>query len=464
MHTKATQAISDAVYRRGGKCFFVGGCVRDTIMSITPKDRDLLVTGLTVEQLMEILPGRIDEVGKSFGILKVTLEGETVDVALPRTERSMGSGHRDFLVVSDPNLTVEDDLARRDFTMNAIAIEAIDGGQSIDPFSGIRDIKDSEIKCVGDPNARFSEDPLRMLRAIRFSTRFSMAIGFEMDEALVNNAHLIKTVSSERIFDEMNKILMCEDGEEVTKSLEYMVSVGMIGQIIPELMASVKFEQQNHHHDLTVDQHVLKALEYAIDKGASLRARWAVFLHDVAKPRCFELDAEGNGHFYGHEKEGEEVAAAILARLRAPTDLIQGVSKIIGNHLRPPPRASDKTLRKFIADMGDLTEDALMCRESDSFAHIDGESRAAEIASYREQIKTFSEVKGFSEAKLALRGDEIAQIFGVKGKDIGMLKKLAAEAVIDGRVPNEREALIEMLKEDAPYTNPGMGQIIWAKE
>jgi tRNA nucleotidyltransferase (CCA-adding enzyme) len=434
LHTPATRAIVDAVHAAGGTAYFVGGCVRDRLLGIEPKDRDLLVTGLSVDKLLEILPGKVDAVGKSFGVLKVTLEGETIDVALPRTERSTGTGHRDFVVVTDPGLTVEDDLARRDFTMNAMAVHA-GTDVLIDPFNGLEDLlRYRRVRAVGVDLERFREDPLRMLRAVRFVARMRLDIATSTAWAIKDSAPLLASVAKERVFDEVSKLL-ATDG--ATPALKEMVNLGMMRYIIPEWMELVDFEQHNQHHDRTVDRHVLDALDYAISRGASLRCRWAVLLHDIAKPQTFTVDEHGHGHFYQHEDRGAVKAAFILERLKAPTDLIRSVSKIVSEHLRPPADASDRVLRRFTADLGELTEDALLCRESDLHAHANAGARVDEVRSYRERLKAFTQVSGFTEAKLALRGDEIAKTFGVSGPRIGRLKKLATAAVVEGLVPNE---------------------------
>jgi tRNA nucleotidyltransferase/poly(A) polymerase len=447
LQTPATKAITDAVIAAGGRPYFVGGCVRDAFLGLEPKDRDLLVHGLDVGRLMEVVsraPGcqSVNAVGQSFGVVKVTIQDETVDVALPRTERSTGAGHRDFAVVTDPSITVEQDLGRRDFTMNALALCAVTG-MLVDPYNGLADLRRGELQSVGHARDRFIEDPLRMLRAVRFQARLGLRLSEHVQIGVIDSARLLPTVAVERVFDEVSRLLMAEGA---TAGLDSMVRLGMMKHVIPEWMESVGFEQRNHHHDRTVDRHVLAALDYAISRNASLRCRWAVLLHDIAKPRTFEVDADGHGHFYGHEDQGMIVAGQILERLKAPVEFTQQVVHIVGEHLRPPADASDRVLRRFTAAMGEKTEDALLCRESDLYAHAGAELRVAEVQQYRERIRAFAQVSGFTQAKLALRGDEIATLFGVSGAGIGRLKVMGTAAVIDGVVPNEHDALVEYLK------------------
>jgi tRNA nucleotidyltransferase (CCA-adding enzyme) len=449
LHTDATRAVENAVRLLGGRSYFVGGCVRDRVMGREPKDRDMLVTGVPKETLASGLPGRVDLVGKSFGVFKCTLFGETVDVALPRTERSTGEGHRDFEVQSDHTLPVERDLARRDFTMNAMALEALTG-DLVDPFGGMTSLEQGVIRAVGRPIDRFAEDPLRMLRAVRFSSTLLFDIAEATSEGIQANATLLSAVSPERVYEEMCRLLM---GKWAANGTYRLTQLGLMDRIVPEFAASVGFHQHNVHHDRTVDAHVRDALSYAVQNEASLRARWAVLLHDIAKPRTFTLTPEGIGHFYDHDEVGAAMAAEILGRLKAPTDMVLGVARLVNNHLRPPHEASDRVLRRFTADMGDLTEDALMVRESDASAHagpsgkyIGAAVRASEVRSYRERIKAFAAVTGFTEAKLALKGDEIARLFQVQGAAIGRLKRFAAAAVVEGTVENEQAALVRYLE------------------
>jgi tRNA nucleotidyltransferase (CCA-adding enzyme) len=439
---KAALAIIEAITKNTkGTVYYVGGAVRDHFLDRTPKDVDLLVCGVPFSEFEKFVPGRLDFVGAAFGIMKVTLFGETIDVAIPRTEMSFGAGHRDFDVVANPNLPIEHDLARRDFTMNAIAIDA-ETGSICDPFGGVADINMKCIACVGNADERFKEDPLRMLRAVRFST----VPGFYTDkltsDSIDRNAELINTCSSERIYEEFSRILMTDN--ELRHNADFQ---SVLLAVIPEFRKSFRFEQKNKYHIYTVAEHVFEALDHAIRNKSSLRTRWAVLLHDIAKPTTFTIDENGQGHFYGHEEKGAVIAREILTRLKAPSDMIESVEKMIKEHLRPPHEASDRVLRRFIAEMGELTEDALMLRECDLWAHAEGKERIKEILDYRERIKGISEVQGFNESKLALNGHDIFALFGIKGKGIGELKKNLASKVIDGIVPNEKEALVKYFNE-----------------
>lgn len=269
--------------------FVVGGAVRDTLMGVTPKDNDLLVEGLEPAVLEAALRSihtvvEVDMVGAAFGIFKVKFtDGEIVDVAMPRTERSTGEGHREFAVVTNPDLTVHDDLSRRDFTMNAIAFDMV-SGQLVDPFGGQEDIRGGVIRAVGNAVDRFTDDPLRILRALRFAARFGFAIHRDTRQAMAATKHLIATVAAERVGEEFLKILAGRHSPDV---LRFMSERGLLAAIIPEWAASVGFNQNNPHHYATVDIHVLDAYEYVVKAGGSVRARLAVLLHDIAKPSTY---------------------------------------------------------------------------------------------------------------------------------------------------------------------------------
>lgn len=199
----------------GGKLYRVGGCVRDSFLGATPKDVDYLVTGLELQEILEIVSkfGKANEVGKSFGIVTVTIDCESYDFALPRTEHSTGDGHREFEVKTDKNLSIEDDQSRRDFSFNAIAMD-VETGEFIDPFDGIGDLQKKLIRAVRDPFERFEEDPLRILRAVQFASRFRFAIEYGTFRAMKFKAPTVLTCASERIHAEFMKAFEKSDSTE----------------------------------------------------------------------------------------------------------------------------------------------------------------------------------------------------------------------------------------------------------
>lgn len=448
------QAIVDAVAREKGETYMVGGAVRDSYLNLPTKDVDLLVTGVPYRRLASVLPGKVDLVGQSFGVLKVSLGDDIFDVALPRTEFSTGAGHKDFNVQCDPFLPLEKDLARRDFTMNAIALRLSDN-TVIDPFNGVEDIQHKRIRTVGDAAERFVEDPLRMLRGVRFTARLGFHLTARTAIAMKTYSSLIAMVASERIAEEMDRLLMSNNPDAVREALRTLRDTHLLNHIIPEFMDSIGFDQATPYHCYTVDEHVFAAVHHAVKIDANRLARWAVFLHDIAKPATFSQDKSGRGHFYKHEIVGAQTTKAILERLRFSTNDVSSISKMVQEHLRPiSPKqgatVSEKALRKYVALMGNLTQASLDMRESDIAAHAGHtfESAREHMRPLREQVAQLSDIQGFKQQKLALDGVSIMELFGVKGKDIGAFKQAAANAVIEGVVSNERNALIAWLQNE----------------
>lgn len=451
---QVAKTIAEAVAKLGGTTYIVGGAVRDSFIShrrCATKDYDLLVTSVPFDKLLSSIPGKVDLVGRSFGVLKTTVNDITVDVALPRTEKSIGSGHKDFNVQYDHALPVEVDLARRDFTMNALAKNVLTG-ELIDPFHGVSDITSKCIRTVGKAADRFNEDPLRMLRAVRFASTLEFNLSADTVIGISANSELLKNIAPERISEEMDKLLLAKSPSHVREALRTLRDTGLLETFIPEFKDSYNFDQKNPFHCYTVDEHVFNAVHHAVAINASKLTLWAILLHDIAKPATFSIDANGRGHFYGHEKVGAEMVTAILSRLKFSSENIRNISLLVREHLRPispKPGAtvSDKALRRYVACLGDLALHGLDCREADIAAHAGctADFARSHVAPIRERIRHLESIKGFTQAKLALRGDSIARLFGVSGENIGRIKKMATNAVIDGEVANEHDAIIRWI-------------------
>lgn len=439
--------IAERISAVGGKTYVVGGAVRDSFIGVQSKDVDLLVTGVELEKVRSALPEAHVPVGKSFSTLKVPWKFGEIDIALPRVEAKRADGTRDVdNVTIHPNLSVEEDLSRRDFTMNAIAIDVL-SGDVIDPFEGRVDIEYKQIVFVGEPQERIFEDPVRMMRAMRFVAKTGFALDPLAAIGIKFGAELLRHVAAERIQKELMGLLSATDGQWVRNALNLTMNLGLFEQFIPELERSAGFAQNNPYHDKNVWDHVTAAVAYAVQRGFSPRARLAILLHDISKPETYSTDENGHGHFYRHEEVGSVKVREVLSNLRFSADMISDVSKIVEEHLRPQNN-NDRTLRRFAAEMGDLTDDALACREADLFAHAGHISTTARavVDDFRARIATLP-VKGFTVADVALRGDVIREKFpGVNGRDIGVMKNICLKAVIDGEVENTEEALINFLR------------------
>jgi tRNA nucleotidyltransferase (CCA-adding enzyme) len=448
--TELIDRIVRTVTGLGGIAYMVGGGVRDALLGLPVKDTDLLVTGVGFDDLVSHLNvfARVDVVGMSFGVLKVSSDGATIDVALPRTERSTGVGHKDFEVTFDPNLGVEFDLARRDFTVNAIALHLPDGAM-FDPFGGQRDLEKRVLRAVGDPVERFTEDPLRMLRAARFVAKLDFNLEASTFEAMRSKADLISTVAPERVQTELLGLLEANHAEGVHRALRALRDSGLLERIVPEWKASIGFDQRNPHHQFTLDEHVFHAVRYAVSSNAPLNTRLALLLHDIAKPMTQSFDQAGIAHYYGHEVEGAHLTRPILERLKLPTQTLESATRIVRQHMRPPTTASDKVLRRWINELGDGWRAALDCREADLSAHVlpEGFDPQGWADQVRSRCESFGPtVATFDERELALSGQEIMRAFNLNpGPELGGLKKLAAQAVVDGELENEADKILAWL-------------------
>jgi tRNA nucleotidyltransferase (CCA-adding enzyme) len=387
-----------------GTLFAVGGRVRDELRReiegapAALKDLDYIVTGVAPDELEQRLRnvGRVDLVGASFSVFKVTFDGRTVDVALPRRERSTGSGHRDFAVESGPQIPLQDDLARRDFRMNMIA-RALPSGAIVDPYAGAEDIRSRRIDIL-TPRT-FEEDPLRMLRAAQFAARFGYTLTQRTRSAMTAAAPLVQTVSSERIAEELTKLFV--QAPKPSAGLELLRETGVLARVWPELLEGVGVEQ-NEWHAYDVYKHNLETLD-AVPPG-DLVLRLAALLHDAGKPRTKE-----GPHFYRHEQVGAEMSRAMLARLRFSNEVMQTVEHLVRQHMYvADPDLTDAAIRRFIRRIG--------------IAHLDRQFalRAADIAgsglpkrndsNERFQARVYAEVArkpAFSIKDLRIGGDEV---------------------------------------------------------
>jgi tRNA nucleotidyltransferase (CCA-adding enzyme) len=424
--------------------YLVGGAVRDGLLGLEVKDADYVVVGASLANLKAAIEAwaRVDVVGASFGVFKVTFENLTVDVALPRTERSTGIHHRDFEVSFDPSLAIEADLARRDFTINAMARRLSDMAL-IDPFGGLADLTQKTLRAVGEPSERFLEDPLRMLRLTRFVAKLGFVPNPTTLTAAKDLAHLVQSLAPERIQQEMLGLLRCSN---VLAALRLLRDTGLLAHLIPEFMPCIDFDQKNPHHHLTLDEHMFWTVQYA--PHASLETKLAALLHDIGKPETQSFGQDGTAHYYLHELRGAELVRQILLRLRCSNELLETTVKLVKNHMRPPLNPSHKALRKFVNDLGQHWQAALELRRADRLAHApeewDSQTWFEQITARAQALPP--ELAGFDERHLAMTGAAIAQRFGLAGADIGRAKKAAASAVIEGELENLPAAIESWLE------------------
>jgi tRNA nucleotidyltransferase (CCA-adding enzyme) len=441
-----SQDAVDTILRHG-RIYEVGGAVRDRLLARgdTLKDRDYLVTGIPYDELTHLLHrfGRVDLVGKSFGVIKFTQYRHdiphTFDISLPRREHSTGVGHRDFAVAFDPGIPVEEDLVRRDFTINAIAF-ALDTSDLVDPLGGQLDISKRLLRMTSAQS--FVEDPLRMLRAVQFAARFDLTIEPETFEAIRTNAGLINSVSAERISDELTKLLTLAPKPSV--GFRLMHDVALLKEVLPELEACVGVEQPGGFHAYDVFEHTVRAIDGCKQE---LRLRLAALFHDIRKPQAKRLVDHG-ATFYGHEMTGAKAARQVMQRLRFSNDLGIEVAKLVELHMFTT-EVTDKGMRRLIRRAGlNLIFDLLDLRRADVAAMGMGHT-TEDVDVFEQQIRTEIDKKPpFGLSDLALSGTDLMAMLAIPpGPLVGKILNHLLEHVLDFPEDNTREKLADLARD-----------------
>lgn len=429
--------------------FAVGGRVRDEIRAKTEaadyavKDLDYVAVGVSLDDLIRRLRtlGKADLVGAAFAVVKCTFDEITVDVALPRRERSTGAGHRDFEVHSGPDVPLADDLARRDFRMNMIA-RAIPSGTLVDPYGGVADIRARRIDLLR-PEA-FEEDPLRMLRACQFAARFGYDITPRTMAAMRAAASGVARVSPERVRDELVKML---SAERPSVGFEAMREGGLAAIVLPELLEGRGVEQ-NEWHAFDVYRHTLETVDAA--PRWDLTVRLAALLHDIAKPRMKQ-----GPHFYRHEVVGEAMAREILLRVRFSTEEIERVATLVRRHMyAADPAAKDATIRRFVRSVGPANLPRLFNLRAADIAGSGLPKRSDANERFQERVYVELERKPpLSVRDLAVGGIEVAAALRRAGllqtrsddRLIGAWLRRLLDRVTDDPSLNERATLVRLL-------------------
>ena len=425
-----TQCL-DALESAGYASYAVGGCVRDACLGLTPHDYDLCTAALP-EQTEAVFAGKqLVLAGKKHGTVGVVTDCGVVEITTFRTEGDYRDNRHPNWVSFVPE--VEQDLARRDYTMNAMAYSPKRG--FADPFGGRADLRAKVLRAVGDPEQRFQEDSLRILRGVRFAVRFGFSVEEETEQAMSSQAELMDNLARERVFDELCKLLPLVNAEDLCRFAPILAAV------IPELRPMIDFDQHSPHHAYDLFTHVAHVVEAV---PGDLTLRWAALLHDVGKVPTFTRDATGRGHFYGHAQVGAEMADGILRRLKAPAALREQAVTLIGGHMtRLEPNR--KTLRRQLGRLGwDTMDKLLSLQEADMGSKGTGNP---------EELEQFAQVRGLLEeikaenaclrvTGLAVNGRDLMAM-GYTGKAIGDCLNALLERVLDETLPNERQALLQ---------------------
>lgn len=418
--------------------YIVGGCLRDIIIGKEPSDYDVATDALP-EDILEIFSEfKTIEIGKKFGTIAVVQHEGIVEVTTFRTDGKYLDGRRPEEVFFSKDL--KEDLSRRDFTINALAYNKNIG--LIDYFSGIRDIEKKIIKTVGNPDDRFKEDYLRILRGVRFSTQ----LGFNIEEKTYNACkkygETLVNISKERIREEFFKILL---SKKPSYGIGLLKDLNLIPIIIPELEKSINFHQHNPHHDKDVFNHTLCVLD---NVSPILDLRLAALFHDIGKPYTFTIDDEGIGHFYGHDKIGAKMTKEILNRLRASNELIKKVTILIERHMTHQDGFGEKGLKRLLAKVGEKDIfNLLELQKADRICSIK-DANIDDLLLREERIRNILEEKEvYEKNQLAIDGNDVIELGYNQGEIIGEILAYLLEEVFENPKLNEKEKLIEMIRD-----------------
>ena len=436
---KLIKAFKDA----GFELYLVGGSVRDTLLGKTPKDFDY-TTNATPDKIYQLLlvagADAIFNLGEKFGTMSGRFGDDVVEITTYRSEE-YEAGSRKPAVVFGSDLKA--DLARRDFTINSIAQDAFTG-EIVDPFGGQDALKDREIHAVGNPFDRFTEDPLRLLRAIRLACQLNFSICDYTSKAIKQMCYKLEEISKERIAQEMNKILLCD---VPSVGIEDLVNLGLMQYIIPEFMNVVSLDSNGHKN---IYQHTLQVVDQT---PARLNVRWAALLHDIAKPQTRKYDAEGV-HFPMHEAVGAAQARSILSRLHMDNVTVQAVHKLVLMHMRVgsyDPEWTNGAVRRLVIEAGDSWQDLLDLSIADVTSKYEKNHTIArqKVEQLRERVSRLEEEAELAKIRSPLDGLELMALFNKPaGSWIKPIKDRLLELVIEGDLAqDDKEQAREIARE-----------------
>lgn len=448
------EIVARVADRENVEVYVIGGFVRDHILGrVHPdKDIDIVVLGdgpaMARAVAMEISGDIRVTVFKTFGTAMFRYENYDIEFVGARKESYSADSRKPSVIPG----TLEDDQNRRDFTINALAISLNrnNPGEVLDPFGGLDDLHDGIIRTPLDPDTTFSDDPLRMMRAVRFATQLGFAIDPETLSSISRNAERIKIVSAERITTELNKIMATETPSRGFTLLE---DTGLLKIILPEIdrLKGVEDKEGKGHKDNF--HHTVKVLDNLALKSDDLWLRWAALLHDVAKPATKKFVKGTGWTFHGHEFLGAKMVPEIFKRLKLPlNDRMKYVQKLVGLHLRPislvQEEVTDSAVRRLLFEAGEDIDDLMLLCEADitSGNRMKVQKHRDNFALVRRKLKEIEEKDAVRTFQPPVHGDEIIATFNIPpGPVVGVIKSAIKEAILDGEIPNEHEAAREFM-------------------
>lgn len=455
LDTPIFHQIGEVADHLGMECYVVGGFVRDLFLERPSKDIDCLVVGSGI-QVAEELAKRLGRgahisVFRNFGTAQVKYKGQEIEFVGARKESYSRDSRKP--IVEDG--TLDDDLDRRDFTINALAVclNRERYGQLVDNFNGLMDLEDGIIATPLDPDITFSDDPLRMMRCIRFSTQLNFLIEEDTELALTRNAERIKIISQERIIDELNKIML---SPSPSIGFVEMSRSGLLPIIFPELAAMEGVEVRNGRAHKDNFYHTLEVLDNVCHHGgerATLWLRWAALLHDIGKPRSKKWENGVGWTFHNHNYIGQKMVPTIFRRMKLPTDeRMAYVAKLVGLHMRPiaiaDEEVTDSAVRRLLFEAGEDIEDLMILCEADITSRNQQKKQRFldNFQLVRQKLADLQARDNYRTWQNPITGEEIMETFGLSPcKEIGILKQAVKDAIWDSIIPNDHEAAYEFM-------------------
>lgn len=431
--------VMEQLEKAGYEAYVVGGCVRDALLGREPHDWDM-TTNATPDQMKAAVGFHSIDTGLKHGTITFVVDHEPIEVTTFRTDGVYSDGrHPDSIEFA---ATLEEDLSRRDFTVNAMAWSARTG--VVDPFGGVSDLQDRVLRCVGDANERFSEDGLRVMRALRFAAVY----GFEIEEGTARAAHnkkwMLSAVSEERICTELTKMMKAVDGQHLAAIIKQFSDVMM--QIMPELEPTYGLDQENPHHDRDCWTHMVDVMAQ-VEPDSTLRM--AALVHDVGKPACKVKGDDGVAHYLGHAEKGAEIAEGLLRRLKFPRRTVEEVVFLVGAH-DSWPAPTKRSARRFLARCGDeeSARKLLALMKADRGAHAPGsiEDKAGELEDFGVFMEAaLKEDTAFTVKDLEINGRDLLDKGWPEGPELGAELQRLFDLVLSGDLSNDRAVLLEAI-------------------
>ncbi len=431
------ETVIEKLRNCGQEAFIVGGCVRDSVMGLTPHDWDVATSARPNEIKAAFSGFRLVETGIKHGTITVLMDKMPIEVTTYRVDGEYSDNRHPDQVHFTRSL--KEDLSRRDFTVNALAYNHAEG--IIDCFNGLEDIEKEQIRCVGEPDLRFQEDGLRILRALRFASVLGFSIEETTAKSILRNDALLDFIAKERINAEFTKLLCGKNVKDVLRDYRTVV-----GRFLPEINAMFEFHQHNNYHIYDVWEHTLEAIA-SVEPTAVLRL--TMLLHDIGKPSCFTQDEKGVGHFYGHDKKSVELSIGILQRLKYDGGTINQVLTLVQYHdstLSP----EGKSLRRLLSVLGEENLRLLLkVKAADIMAQNPIYSGRLNDLKEAEAVLNhiISQNLCFSLKNLEINGKDLLSLGIPQSAEIGRILSVLLNEVIDDKCPNKHRALMDRARQ-----------------